>query len=91
MPTYVIERNIPGLGAVPADELQAIAEKSNGVLRELGPDVQWAHSYVTGDKMYCVYRATNEELVRQHAARGGFPADSVARVEAVVDPTTAEG
>jgi Protein of unknown function (DUF4242) len=91
MPTYVIERNIEGLGAVPPDEMRAIAQKSCAVLSELGPDVQWAHSYVTADKMYCVYRATSEDLVRQHAARGGFPADSVAKVTSVVDPTTAEG
>ena len=91
MPKYVIERNIAGLGSVPPDEMQAIAEKSCGVLRELGPEVQWDHSYVTADRMYCVYTAANESLVRQHAARGGFPADRVSQVTSVIDPTTAEG
>lgn len=90
MPKFVIERDIEGIGATPPDELQAIAEKSCGVLRELGPDVQWDHSYVTGDRMYCVYTARDEELVRRHAERGGFPADKVSQVTAVVDPTTAE-
>jgi hypothetical protein len=90
MPKYVIERAIPGIGAAKAAELQAISQKSCGVLQELGPDVQWVHSYVTGDKIYCVYNAANEELVREHAKRGGFPANSVSRVLAVIDPTTAE-
>jgi Protein of unknown function (DUF4242) len=89
--TYVIERTIQGIGAVSPDEMQAVAQKSNNVLRELGTDLQWVHSYVTGDKMYCVYRAESEDLVNQHANRGGFPADSVARVTYIVDPTTAEG
>ena len=91
MPQYVIERDIPGLGDMTAPELQAVAEKSNGVLRELGPDVQWVQSYVTGDKMYCVYNAVDAGIVREHAQRGGFPADSVERVVTVVGPTTAEG
>ncbi len=90
MPKYVIERAIPGIGAAKAAELQTISQKSCGVLQELGPDVQWVHSYVTGDKIYCVYNAANEELVREHAKRGGFPANSVSRVLAVIDPTTAE-
>lgn len=90
MPKYVIERAIPGIGAAKAAELQAISQKSCSVLQELGPDVQWLHSYVTGDKIYCVYHAKNEELVREHARRGGFPADSVARVMTVIDPATAE-
>lgn len=90
MPKYVIERDIAGIGAARASELQAISQKSCGVLQELGPSVQWVHSYVTGDKVYCVYNAANEELVREHARRGGFPANSVARVTAVIDPTTAE-
>ena len=90
MPKFVIEREIPGIGAASESELQAISEKSCGVLRELGPDVQWVHSYVTGDKIYCVYNAADEALVREHARRGGFPADSVARVTNVIDPTTAE-
>jgi hypothetical protein len=90
MPKYVIEREIPGIGEAGAGELQAIAQKSCGVLRDLGPEVQWDHSYVTGDKIYCVYTAAGEEVVREHARRGGFPADSVAQVRTVIDPTTAE-
>lgn len=90
MPKYVIERAIPGIGATKAPELQAISQKSCGVLQELGPDVQWVQSYVTGDKMYCIYNAANEELVREHARRGGFPANSVSRVMSMIDPTTAE-
>jgi len=90
MPKFVIERAIPNIGATSAADLQAISQKSCGVLNELGPQVQWVHSYVTGDKIYCVYNAANEELVREHARRGGFPADSVARVVTTIDPTTAE-
>lgn len=90
MPKFVIERSIPKIGGVSAAELQAISQKSCGVLQELGPDVQWVHSYVTGDKIYCVYNAANEGMVREHARRGGFPADSVARVVTTIDPTTAE-
>lgn len=90
MPKFVIERALPRIGEASPQDLQAISQKSCGVLRELGPDVQWDHSYVTGDKIYCVYSAADEELVREHARRGGFPADSVARVAAVIDPTTAE-
>jgi hypothetical protein len=90
MPKFVIERGIAGIGGASPEELQAISEKSCSVLRELGPDVQWFHSYVTDDKIYCVYSAANEELVREHARQGGFPADSVARVATVIDPTTAE-
>jgi len=78
-------------GALPADEMRAIAEKSCSVLRDLGTDIQWVHSYVTADKMYCVYRSTDDELVREHARSGGFPADRVEQVTSVVDPTTAEG
>ena len=90
MPKYVIERPIAGIGASNAAELQAISQKSCSVLQELGPGVQWVHSYVTGDKIYCVYNASSEELVREHARRGGFPANSVARVATIIDPTTAE-
>ena len=90
MPKYVIERAIPGIGASKAAELQAISQKSCGVLRELGSDVQWVHSYVTDDKIYCIYNAASEEVVREHARRGGFPANSVARVATIIDPTTAE-
>lgn len=90
MPQFVIERNIPRIGAASAAEMQAISQKSCGVLHELGPDVQWVQSYVTGDKIYCVYNAVDEELVREHARRGGFPADSVARVVRTINPITAE-
>lgn len=90
MPKFVIERAIPGIGAAKAADLQAVSQKSCGVLQELGPDIQWVHSYVTGDKIYCVYVAPNEELVREHARRGGFPATSVAQVMSTIDPTTAE-
>ena len=90
MPKYVIERAIPGIGASKAAELQAISQKSCGVLQALGPDVQWVHSYVTDDKIYCIYNAASEEVVREHARRGGFPANSVARVATIIDPTTAE-
>jgi hypothetical protein len=90
MPKFVIERGIEGIGAASPPELQSISEKSCGVLRDLGPSVQWVHSYVTDDKIYCVYQAQSEELVREHARRGGFPADSVARVATVIDPSTAE-
>ena len=90
MPKFVIERNIPGLGTWAPGELQAAAQKSCGVLQAMGTDVQWVHSYVTDGKMYCVYNAANEALVREHAQRGGFPADSVAQVVGTIDPTTAE-
>ncbi|MBT9554165.1 MAG: DUF4242 domain-containing protein [Hydrogenophaga sp.] len=90
MPKFVIERSIPQIGAATAADMLAISQKSCGVLRELGPEVQWVHSYVTGDKIYCVYNASTEDLVREHARRGGFPADSVARVVSIIDPTTAE-
>lgn len=91
MPKYVIEREIPGAGDLSQADLTAISQKSCGVLDEMGPKVQWIHSYVTGDKIYCIYHAANEDLVREHAARGGFPANSVAEVKAVIDPATAEG
>jgi hypothetical protein len=90
MPKFLIERDIPGAGKLSPAELQAIAQKSCGVLRELGPQVQWVQSYVTGDKVYCVYIAPDEAAVREHATRGGFPANRVSRVTAVIDPTTAE-
>jgi uncharacterized protein DUF4242 len=91
MPKFVIERALPGLGGATQEELRAVSQKSRAVLTEMGPQVQWVHSYVTADKMYCVYVADDADLVREHARRGGFPADSVAAVTAVVDPTTAEG
>jgi hypothetical protein len=90
MPKYVIERTLPGAGKLSAKELQGISAKSNSVLRELGPDVQWVHSYVTGDKIYCVYNAANADIVREHAKCGGFPADSVNEVKTIIDPTSAE-
>ena len=90
MPKYLIERTIPSIGAVSAGDLQAISQKSCGVVRDLGPKVQWVHSYVTGDKIYCIYIAASEQLVRDHARLGGFPIDSVARVVTIIDPTTAE-
>lgn len=90
MQTYVIERAIAGVGNSSAAELQAISQKSCGVLEQLGPDVQWLHSYVTDDKIYCVYRAESEDLVREHGTRGGFPVDSVAAVQNVIDPSTAD-
>jgi Protein of unknown function (DUF4242) len=90
MPKYVIEREIPGAGRLSAQELQAVAQKSCGVLRNLGPQIQWVQSYVTDDKIYCIYIAPSEELVRAHASEGGFPADSISEVKTVIDPTTAE-
>lgn len=90
MPKFVIEREIPGAGKLTGPELKAISQTSCGVLNKLGPQVQWLQSYVTGDKVYCVYIAPNEELVREHAKQGGFPANSVSQVMATIDPTTAE-
>ena len=90
MPKYVIEREIPGAGKLSAEELQAISRKSCGVLRELGPQIQWIQSYVTEDKVYCVYIAPNEALVREHALQGGFPANRISEVMEVIDPTTAD-
>jgi len=90
MPKYVIERTIPGAGKLSPDELRGISAKSNAVLRDLGPDVQWVQSYVTSDKIYCVYIAKDAEIVREHARGGGFPADSVNQVSSIIDPTTAE-
>lgn len=90
MPKYVIEREIPGAGALSAEQLQGISQKSCGVLSNLGPQIQWLHSYVTGDKIYCVYIAPNEAMVREHATQGGFPANRVSEVSTIIDPTTAE-
>lgn len=90
MPKYVIEREIPGAGKLSGEQLKAISQTSCGVLRNMGPEIQWVHSYVTGDKIYCVYIAPNEEMVREHADKGGFPANSINEVAAVIDPTTAE-
>ena len=90
MPKFVIERDIPGAGKFSPSELKAISQKSCGVLSSMGPDIQWLQSYVTGDRIYCVYHAANEGLVRQHAELGGFPANRVDRVYNVIDPATAE-
>ncbi|MFH0352172.1 MAG: DUF4242 domain-containing protein [Chromatiales bacterium] len=90
MPKYLIEREIPGAGKLSAQELQAISQKSRAVLNGLGPQIQWVQSYVTVDKVYCVYIAPNEEMVREHARQGGFPANRISEVASVIDPTTAE-
>ncbi|MFI5157150.1 MAG: DUF4242 domain-containing protein [Chitinophagales bacterium] len=90
MPKFVIERNIPGAGKMSAADLKGVSQKSCGVLRKLGSDIQWLQSYVTDDKIYCVYIAPNEAMVREHAKLGGFPANSVGIVRTMIDPTTAE-
>jgi len=90
MPKFVIEREIPGAGELSAQDLQGVSQKSCGVLREMGPQIQWVQSYVTDDKIYCVYLAPDEEAVREHARQGGFPANQVSQVRSVIDPTTAE-
>jgi len=90
MPKYVIEREIPGAGKLSAEELKAISQKSCGVLKKMGPQIQWLQSFVTGDKVYCLYIAPNEKAVREHAQQGGFPANRVSEVMTVIDPTTAE-
>lgn len=90
MPKFVIERTIPGAGNLSRDELQGISEKSCGVLRDMGPSIQWVESFVTDNKIYCVYNAPDEAAIREHAKRGGFPADEVNRVRSRIDPTTAE-
>ncbi len=90
MPKYVIERDIPGAGSLSPADLQAISQKSCGVLNRMGPQIQCVHSYVTGDKIYCVYNAPNEAAVLEHAKQGGFPANRVSRVVTIIDPTTAE-
>lgn len=90
MPKYLIERNLPGAGKLKAEELQAISQKSCGVIRNIGPQIQWVESFVTADKIYCIYIAPDEVTVRQHAQQGGFPANHVAEVKSRIDPTTAE-
>jgi len=90
LPRYVIEREMPGAGKLSPQELQAIAQKSCSVLDQLGPRIQWVQSFVTGDKIYCEYIAPDEAMVREHARQGGFPANSVAEVKSIIDPTTAE-
>jgi len=90
MPKYVIEREIPGAGNMSPQELQSVSQKSCSVLQNLGPQIQWLHSYVTGDKIYCIYTAPNEEMIREHAQQGGFPANRISEIKTVIDPTTAE-
>jgi hypothetical protein len=90
MPKFSIEREIPGAGDLSSQDLQAISQKSCGVLQSLGPQIQWVESYVTGDKIYYVYIAPNEEMVREHASRGGFPANRISEIKRMIDPTTAE-
>lgn len=90
MPKYVIERELPGAGQLSPQELQGIAQTSCAVLRQLGPEIQWVQSYVTADKIYCIYNAPNAEIIRQHAQQGGFPADRISEVATIIDPTTAE-
>lgn len=90
MPQYVIEREMPGVGSLGADDLKGASQTSCSVLRDLGPEIQWVQSYVTDDKIYCVYRAPNEAMIRDHAERGGFPASRISQVRSVIDPTTAE-
>jgi hypothetical protein len=90
MPKFVIERELPGAGSLTIEQLQGVSEKSCSVLRNLGPQIQWVQSFVTDNKIYCIYIAQNEEIVREHAKQGGFPANSVAQVRRVIDPTTAE-
>jgi hypothetical protein len=90
MPKYVIERDIPGAGNLSPDELRGISQTSCSVLGNMGPQIQWVQSYVTGDRIYCVYIAPNEEMVREHASQGGFPANRVSEVSSIIDPTTAE-
>ncbi|HZT74578.1 MAG TPA: DUF4242 domain-containing protein [Terriglobales bacterium] len=91
MPKFLIEREVPGAGALSAPDIQALSQKSCSVLATLGPQIQWVHSYVTGDKIYCVYIAPSEALIRQHAAQGGFPANRISEIKSVIDPATAEG
>ena len=91
MPKFVIERPLPGAGNLTSEELQGISKKSVDVLRDLGPDVQWVHSYVTGDAIFCVYNARDEAVIREHARLGGFPCERISQVRTVIDPTTAEG
>ena len=91
MPKFLIERNIPGAGKLTPEQLQGISQTSCGVLRGMGPEIQWVQSYVTDDKVTCVYIAPNAEMIREHARQGGFPADAVMEIKAIIDPTTSEG
>ena len=89
MKTYVIERDIPGAGTLTADQLKDISQKSCGVIKEIGPQIQWVHTYVAGNKFYCIYKAENEELIREHAKKGGFPANTITEVSTMISPATA--
>ena len=91
MPRYVIERELPGAGKLSAADLKGVASKSNGVLQKLGPSIQWVESYVVDDKVYCVYNAPSEDLIKEHARQGGFPANKISQVRAIIDPTSSEG
>jgi hypothetical protein len=90
VPQYLIERNVPGAGKLTASDLQAISQKSCSVLNHMGPQIQWVHSYVTADQIFCVYRAPNEQMLLEHARQGGFPADKISEIKTTIDPTTAE-
>lgn len=90
MPKYLIEREIPGAGDLSPEQLQGVSQTSCNVLKDLGPQIQWVQSYVTGDKVYCVYIAPDEAIIREHASRGGFPANKISEIKTVIDPTTAE-
>lgn len=90
MPKYLIEREIPDAGKFSLDQLKSISRTSCDVLQKMGPDIQWKHSYVTGDKIYCVYISPNEEMIREHASQGGFPANKISQIVEIIDPTTAE-
>jgi cell division inhibitor SulA len=90
MPKFLIEREIPGAGSLTAQDLQGVSQKSCSVLQQMGPQIQWVQSYVTGDKIYCVYIAPNEDMVREHAKQGGFPANRISEISAIIDPATAE-
>ncbi len=90
MPQFVIEREMPGVGGLGAEDLKGASQTSCSVIRDLGPEIQWVHSYVTDDKIYCIYRAPNEDIIREHAERGGFPANTISQVRTMIDPTTAE-
>lgn len=89
MKTYVIEREIPGAGSLTAEQLKGISQTSCGVIKQLAPEIEWLHSYVTGNKVYCVYKATSEEVIREHAKRGGFPANKISEVATIISPETA--
>jgi Protein of unknown function (DUF4242) len=90
MPKYVIERDLPGAGKLSPEQLRGVSQKSCSVLNRMGPEIQWIHSYVTADKIYCIYRAPNEAMIREHAKEGGFPANKISEVATIIEPSTAE-